>query len=67
MKEINNIKFYKSTADVFTSDGCIMFSWDGMQTNEEVMDAWDNFFNDNEISNTSKKVWLNRCNRLYFN
>lgn len=67
MKEISNIKFYQCNADVFTNEGCIMFSWDGLETNEEVMDAWKDFFDEQEVSETSREKWLPICDRLYFN
>lgn len=67
MKTISNIKFYKTNADVFTDEGCIMFSWDGLESNEEVMDAWRDFFDEHEISEESRDKWMPKCDRLYFN
>lgn len=44
-----------------------MFSWDGLENNEEVMEAWEDFFDEHEISEESRKKWMPKCERLYFN
>ena len=68
MNDISNIRFYQCNADVFTTAGCVSFSWDGLESDEEVAEAWEDFFFNQNISPASTAKWLDKCtNRIYFN
>lgn len=74
LHRIHNIKFYKSNADVFISNddpnsgcSCIHFSWDGFDNDEDVMNAWETFFEERDIDPVSRDEWETKCDRTYFN
>lgn len=75
MHRIHNIKFYRGNAAIAISnedtewhgDTLITFSWDGLCTDEEVLEAWKHFFCEHDIDPVSRVKWLAVCDRQYFN
>lgn len=69
MHRIHGIKFYRTNAEVFCSgEFAKSFSWDGFESDEDVKEAWQWFFSENNIDKRSIEDWIHKCtNRIYFN
>lgn len=73
LHRIRTINFDSTNADVLVStddpncSNYIHFDWSGFDNEDDALDAWKEFFEDNDIDEVSQKKWFKRCkNHIYF-
>lgn len=65
LRRIDNIKFYRTNAKIFTTDGCVSFFWDGEEDVTE--DEAREWMEEQHIDPISIDRWANSFESHFFN